>query len=447
MRCPACDTEILHPGARYCPNCAAALTSSEAEVTTELRHDHEPRDTSTIDASLVHDFVGTARRAFVGGGWLDLIGAAAFGLLCLVAAASVLVAAAKLHHEGLGAGADTVATISALFIAALGLLRSPVNVGDLTISALPLGALALALWGLAWATARAIRRNRPDGSREALLYGAKVAAPFAIICWAAALVFRIREEPTPVGAEALPALLLGAIWGLVAGIAAGFMASSSARGMAATAREWLRARHNSVYEGATAGGVMLLASFGLAAAAVLLWIIVALLTGRPAGEFGGREAIAGAIYLIAFAPNVITSAIALGLGAPIEVGAQVSAGGQMVGELRTISLWDWAGGATPWYVALLMLVPLLACSLGGFAARRHTRAERKVLEVLVVAAATYGIVLFELAALSEARLGAGLVTQTGFARLAPDPTLVLLLASLWALGAGFLGWKIAESQS
>jgi hypothetical protein len=481
MSCPRCGAEILDPEASFCPRCATPLGAPEGDVTIEIndppdpasdtrnqdprRPEPEPRsDTVRLDeelptakrttakrtsgpaAALLKDFWTSARRSFDSGGWVELIAAAAFGLLAFVAIASILVMAAKLQHENLGAGADPVATLSALVIAALGAMRVPIHIGELSVSALPLGALAGGLAALAWATARTIRKHRISDGLQALAYGAKVAVPFALICWIASLIFRIRQEPTPVAADAPSALLLGALWGLVAGVIAAVWASPPVRRLAGAAITWLRERYRTVYEGLRAGGVTLLVTFVLAAAAALLWIIVALLTGRPAGDFGVAEAVAGALYIIAFAPNIITVVIAVGLGAPVEVGAQISAGGQLVGPLQELSLWGWAGGDTPWYLYLLVLIPLIACLLGGFAARRHTSAPRKVIEILAVAAATYAVVLFELAALSEARLGAGLVAERGFARLAPQAGMVLLLAFVWAAALGFVGWKIAESQ-
>lgn len=394
---------------------------------------------------LVRDFTGSVGRSFSGGGWWDLTGAAAFGFLAFVAVGALLAIAAKLQYADLGAGADPLAILSAIVMAGLGVLRVPIAIGGVTVSALPLGGLLLAGFALAWATGRAVRRRGLTELQAGLLHGAKVAVPFAVICWLAALIFRIRTDPSPVAAQALPALVLGAIWGMVFGVAGALMWSPALRAELRAELAKIKDRWRSLAEGVVAGGLMVVATLVLGALAALLWIIVGLATGRPAGDFGAADGLAAFIYMVLFAPNVVTAITAVALGARVEVGAQVTEAGEVVGRIHEISIWSWAGEPAPWFLFLLVFIPLLACLLGGFAARRATKDPSKVIEVLVAAAFTYAIVLFELAALSEARLGAGLVREQGFGLVAPVPGLVLLAALLWALLAGYGGWRLAES--
>jgi len=375
-------------------------------------------------------------------GWLDLASVAGFGFLVLLGAGAVLVLAAKLQYADLGAGSDPVAVLSALVITALGVLRVPVHVGDVVLSVLPLGALAAFIYGVAWATARLVRRRAIEGLRPAAREGAKVAIPFALICWLAALVFRIRAEPTPVAADGLGALLRGAMWGLVGGALGGAVATRHPRELVRALLGTLRARWRWAHRGLTAAATMLFATFLLATPAALLWIIVGLLRGGSTENFNLAIAAAAAIYLVAFGPNILIAIVTISLGAAVNVGAQVGSAGRMIGGIADVSLSEWGDGGTPWLAFLLLAIPIVSCSLGGSAAARKAGDDRAVVPTLAVASATYALVLFVLAALAEARLGAGLVRQRGFGLIAPEAWMVLVLAFAWAAAGGFIGWTI-----
>ena len=192
---------------------------------------------------------------------------------------------------------------------------------------------------------------------------------------------------------------------------------------------------------------MLLVTLVGAVAGVLLWIIIALAKGAAPRWFDFGDALAGIVYLAAFGPNVLITLVALSLGAPVDVGAQVKFGGRALGPLQPLSLSHWGdGGGAPWYLWLLVLIPLVACLLGGFAARRNAKGSMRTIEVMLAAALTFAIPLGVLATLSTARLGAGLVRPRGYAYVAPDALVTFGLALLWAAGLGFAGWKMAEAQ-
>lgn len=475
-RCPHCGNESQDEDAVFCSRCGERLDRAGAAATSELRRDPPtvelgsgtgadaasrspiapegieedpggPKPTASGARELVRDFARSVGRSFEEGGWADVIGAASFGFLAFVVAGSLLAAAAKLQYPDLGAEADPIAILSAMVIAGVGVMRTPVSVGGVTVSALPLGALLLAGGALAWATARVVRKQERPRLLDTLLHGAKVAVPFAFICWLAALVFRIREDPSPVYAHAPSAAFLALLWALVFGLIGALVASGRVRGQVRAAFEGLKQRKPVVYEGVSAGGIMLASTLALAAVAALLWIIGALASGRPQGDFGIREALAALIYVVAFAPNIVAATTAIGLGASVDVGAQITAGGEAVGTIDRLGLWGWGADPAPWYVFLLILVPLLGCLLGGFAARRATASPPAAVKILALAALVYAVGLFELAALAEARVGAGLVRQRGFALIAPHEWLTFFFAYLWAAGAGYAGWRIGEAQS
>jgi hypothetical protein len=478
MRCPECDATILDDEAAFCPRCGKPLGIREAEATTELKVPPEVNSSDNPDSAgdtgdtavverpddrhtdvaepapatptFLHDFLSSLRGALRRGAWGPLSAVAAFGFLALLAAGALLVLGVKMQYPDIGSGSDPLASLFALVIVGLGVMRVPIHIGELSVSALPLGALAAVGYLIVWATARALRRRAGQPLGVMVVEGAKLAVPFALICFLAALIFRIRTDPTPVAADAFGALVLGALWGAFFGALGGLVAGGSLREHARRALEAVRARWEFGYHGVRAGAAMLGVSFLLGAIASLFWVIAGLLGGGP-DEFGLGEAGAAAIYLVAFAPNVVVSIVAIGLGAPVEIGAQVSSAGRLIGPLQEISLFGWGAGDPPWFAYLLILIPALACLLGGFAAHRSARAgdgatSKLMFPTLAVAAATYALVLFEIAALSEARLGAGLVRNRGFGRVAPDAGMVLVLAAFWAVAAGLVGWELVGSD-
>jgi hypothetical protein len=199
-----------------------------------------------------------------------------------------------------------------------------------------------------------------------------------------------------------------------------------------------------VYEGLVAGGMMLGLAGVLLAAATLLWVIVGLL---GATDMVGKEVAAAGIYLIAFLPNVIAAVATLSVGAAVELGARVTAGGELAGQIQDVSLFSWRGdGDAPWPLFLLLAIPLVATVLGGFAARRRTADRARMWLVLGVAAVAFAALLAEVSALADARLGAGLVHDRGLGVVAPRGWMVLLLGLLWGAVGGLLGWKIADAQ-
>lgn len=480
MRCPACGEDSVLDDVRFCPHCGSDIEVAEADATREISlTPRSPETTDPVEPSadpssgvaeaepapgagtselpagspaalkaevedVARDLSISLRRAAVAGGWKDLSAAAAFAFLVSCACGAVLVLAAKLHLPSLGEGASAVSILSGIVMAGLGVLGAQIHIGDMTLSALPLGALALVVWAIVWGVGRYIREVDVSGPRESALEGAKVAVPLALICWLAALIFRVRADPDPAFVGAFSAAFAGALWGFVAGALGGLLAHVRP---ATRLREGLREMERAsrpVYEGISAAGAMLVVMGVAVGGAALLWVIVGLI---GAEDMVGKEVAAAGIYLIAFLPNIVASVATLALGAAVEVGAQVSAGGELVGRIQEVSLFDWKGdGETPWPLFLLLVIPLLSTVVAGFTARRRTSDHRRMWLILGVAAAIFALVLAELAALADARLGAGLVHERGIGVVAPRALMVVLLGSLWGLGGGLIGWKIAEAQ-
>lgn len=392
------------------------------------------------------DFASSVRLSLARGGWLDAAGAAAFSFLALLTIGAVLLAAAKVQQPELGAGGDPIEAFTAVVIISLASLGTPVSIGGLEISVLPLGALGAFGFAAAWASTRFVARRDVAGVRQRALEGSKPALPLAVMCWVAALVFRLRGAGT-VGAGASEALLLAGIWGAAFGALGGTLANASARDLVSFGATHLRNRLTTRYAGVMAAGVMLTVTGVLAMGAVLLWIIVAAARGALPERFGAADAVAAFVYLLAFLPNVVVAVTALSLGAPIEVGARLTFGGNITGSLQEFSVLDWGGAAPPTLVYALLLIPLSSCFIGGMVAFRAAPDRSRMAELVATAAAIFALTLTALAALGDARLGLGVIDRRGFGVVAPQEGVVLLLALIWGLVFGFLGWKIAERQT
>jgi hypothetical protein len=395
----------------------------------------------------VRDLVAAVGRSVSTGGWVDAWKAASVAFLATLCVGAVLVVAGKLASPRIGAGASPISVLIAIVMVALGSLGVPVSIGSVRVAALPLGALALIAAVIAWAVIKVMADDERSGVRAGAAHGAKIGGPYALLMWAAALIFRFRAGPTPAAAGAGEALLLSAIWGAAFGALGGALTRRSLGALVVAPFRALKARSTSLYLGAQTGAAMLIVVAVGSCAALLLWVIVALLRGSAPPSFGVADAVSGVIFVAAFLPNILSALVAIALGAPVEVGAKVRFGGRELGPVETFSLSEWGVDGAPWLAWLLVLIPLGGCLLGGFAARRNADDSPRLVEVLGAAAITFATPLAVLAALADARLGAGLLRPRGFAHVAPDATMVFVLALLWAAGLGFAGWKIAETQS
>ena len=474
MRCPGCGNETSDDDAEFCSRCGASLRPREGDVTARLEAGAPARSGSTRtgaagsagesdtgrlveeerpepapsapDRSASGVFDDVARR-LAGRGWVDASAAAALAFLVLLSTGAILLLAAKLQSPTFGAGADPLEVFTAVVILVVGSIRVPVHLGDLVFTLLPLGASTAIAAGVVWATRTSYRRDRvpAPSARD----GLKVGVPFALLCWLFALVFRFRTPPVVAHAGAIGALVLGGLWGSLFGALGAATLTMSPAALVAKGMAWLGARSRTLRQGVQAGGVMLGLGVLMAAAVLLLWIIVGLARGAQPRSFDAGDALSALIYLIAFVPNVVVAILSLSVGAPIEVGAQVTFGGRLVGTIQDYSIFGWAGGQAPAWVFLLPVIPLLACIGGGVWLRGRTGdgeegAGGDPRRSVAVAAVTFGATLFALALLGEARLGAALVRNRGVGLVAPNPWLVGVLSFAWAAVGGLAGVYLSD---
>lgn len=445
MVCAHCGAPVADPEGAFCSRCGHPLSSSDTEATRRL---DLPADgsgaTGEIDTApasseespepaLLSEYATALRVRFVRS-WLDPLGAACLAFLVLLALGALLLVAAKLQYPGFGAGADPIEILSSITILSLAILRVPVHFEDLVVSVLPLGALLAAGAGIAWATSITLRL----GHDRRVLMGAAVGIPFAAICWLAALVFRFGGK-AEVFAGAWGALTWGLIWGCCFGALGALRQGGSRRSLGAAVHE---AGRGGIFKRGSAAAAIAMGTAGvLGGVAVLLWVIVGLIGGAPGPRFGAGDAASAFVYLMAFGPNVVVSLTALGMGAPVYVGARVTVAGSSVAEVDRI----WLLGDAPGYAGFLVLIPALACSLAGFWIRRASGSSAPPRE-LGVFAGVFAVTLALLAWLGEARLGASLLGR-GLARLDVNAPATLVLAFVWAIVAGGIGWWLADRSA
>jgi hypothetical protein len=376
------------------------------------------------------------------GRWIDALTSAAVGHLCLLCVGAGLLLAAKLQFPQLGSGFNPLSIVTAMTVLGLAALGAPLHVGEVEISALPLGALAL--FGVAFTGAVRLSRLPRPGADDVLgvRRGLRVGACFGLLCGIAAAVFRFRGGPDPVGVESGPALLLGFLWGSLFAVLGGWTATEGSKAeLGGRVRAW-RTKSQIATESAAFAAVTSALALTLSAAAVLVWILAALASGSVPPGFGVRQGVAAVILLVAFAPNVSVSMLALALGSPVEVGGRISIAGREFGRLVEYSLQRWGPGDPPWYAFGLLLIPALACFLAGWVAHRNAQDRGAVLEVVGLGALMFALAILVLGSLGDASLGAGLLGRRGIARVAPDAPIAAVLACGWAAALGFAGWKL-----
>lgn len=399
---------------------------------------HEPDATNKLDVE--RQTSQTQRQPVVAARdpqrLVPFLQAAALSFLTLLVLGAVFLLAFKVQFPAVGAGADPVQMLTGLVILALASLRVPVHIGEVTITVLPLGALFVAALIVGWACRNTISKAHPrDGVLVGLLFGAIAAVT--------ALVFRFRFDPDEIYAGSIGALVLGTLWVSAFAALSFALREGGARALFGRKVAHLREHRPATFEGLRAGVLMLAISFVVAAAAGLLWAIVALIGGDGPSYDHLGQVVAGVVYLTAFAPNLILVVISLGLGAPLQMGAGLTVGGRVRSNVRDISIFD--GPMDP--MLLLMVIPLVACGLAGYLSRRQAATAKHPAWTLTVAAFVFAFTLAALTALGDVRLGAQLTPERGFGVLAPHAGLVFLLGLLWGGGAGYAGWTVAERRS
>jgi hypothetical protein len=362
----------------------------------------------------------------------------------LVAVGAVLVAAAKLQFTSLGTGSNPLRVLTASVISGLGTLGTGVRLGGLTIAVVPLGALMASGALIAWA-ASSVGETSTRNVNQRLMTAARFGVVLGFLCAGAALIFRIPEEPVPVVVPPVQAGVLGVLWGFGFGALGIFLSRNSLRSGIVSGSSRLYARVDGrrgevlVCSAAGLGGLVVTSLI-----AVLIGLIFRLATSPLPGRFDVGDALAALVFLVAFLPNVLVAIASLSIGAPVTVGAEITAAGERVGPVVHYSLASWGNDATPPLAFLLLLVPLASFLFGGYAARAVSAGRGGPPLHLVASAGITSLVLGALCLVSDARLGGGLVGEAGVAKVAADTAAVVPLAFGWSLVLALAGWAIHD---
>ena len=447
MHCPSCGHDS-DPGADRCPNCGHQPAPTEGAATQRLEQEEIQDRTARLDTvetpqersiEAAVEVVTARARA---GGWLELIQAAALSFIVVLVAGGLLVLAAKLNFPEIGGGGDVLGAINAVVIAGLGALGVPLLLKGVAVAALPLGAVAIIGWGMTWATRSTVGNVEASDVRGAALWGARLALPFGLLCWVAALVFRFRGA-NPIAADALAALLVGAFWGALFGALGTVSARVSLRAWARRAWRVYAERLGRVKPALTGAFATLAALAILGLAAMLLWFIVGLARDAPGRYFDAGDALAYLIYVVAFLPNIVIAIVSMAFGAPVTVGARVSLAGNVGEAVREYSIWGWGGEDAPAGLLLLLLIPVIAGVVGGVVARRLDPDRFHLAETVGLLSAIVATTLTLGAWIGRARL-AGVVRNDGYGFVAVDAVLLFVLSFLATGIAGAIGWFLAE---
>lgn len=365
--------------------------------------------------------------------------AASIAWLVLLCVAAVLLLAPKLQSPAFGAGADLVETFTGVVLVGLGILGVPIEIGNLTISVIPLGALVLFGLGVVWAAGSVIDLERSSVGAW-VMEAIRVGAVFAVLAVVFAIIFRFGGRD-PVAARIFSSLIKGFVWTTLFAFV----------GLAKAGRSWrtfirdLRrpaSESPQLYRAALSVGSMLIVAFVLALGFGLVAVIIALSRGLPYPEYGLGDALSSLLYVLAFLPNVLIAIVTLSLGAPVFRGVQVGFGGEVIGGIERVVLFQ--DKSLPGAAYLLLIIPVLACIVGGFVARRWPEGASDFRTTILGAALLFAVTLGVLAVLSDARLGAGLLSRRGVALLAPSALWTSVLAFFWAAAFGAVGWIASE---
>jgi len=391
----------------------------------------------------VREFAVALQRSFASGRWGQFAGAAAIGWLTLVGLGALIVAAAAIGNRGFGPGIDALDTLSLVVLFGLSVMGVTLEFSNLgpvgpSFAMIWLGGLVVFGFALSWATARAVDQRGHDGPKGSMIEGAKVAIPFALYCFLAALLFKITDVGT-LGASAPQALFLGLLWGVVFGALGGLRARESLSAIWRRLLEGIKSKRRSAYEGLAAAGVMLGTTVLASAAAFLVMIIIALARGDSLDGLTLGGVFAALIVLILTLPNVLSLIAAVSLGAPLSGFAGT------LGENENISIISFGGRTSGTLVLLLLLIPLVSCTLGGFSAYRQSIDRSKMIDILVTAACVYAGSLAVLALLNGFSFASG-VEGVNIGVVSTNFLLVALLGLAWAAVFGFAGWKLGEMQ-
>ncbi|MFN2526691.1 MAG: hypothetical protein ABR505_10610 [Actinomycetota bacterium] len=363
--------------------------------------------------------------------WADVATAAGFSFLVVCSIGALLLVGLKLQAPSLGAGASAPSILAGIVIVGLACLGTPTQIGDVSVSLLPLGGLLAIAVATSWSAAGLVRKIDAPRLGQRVAWGAALGVPLGLICGAAALVFRIRDSAEPVLSQPTWALGLGLFWGALFG-GLGALASMGSLASLGPLLAQLRTRAPMFHDGLKVAITVLAVALVTAGVASLAWVVL-FLAGGAVGEFGAADALAGIIHFALFAPNAFIWTTTISLGAPLELAAGLAGAARSGGIDHVLSLWSWPGG-TPWYAYTLLAIPAAAGLAGGVALAR-SEVERPI-AALGVGAVGVAITIFILASISGARVAPGLLRPRAFAYVAPDSKIAAALSAAWVMGGG-----------
>jgi hypothetical protein len=453
MGCRSCGAEITDAGASFCSRCGAPVREG-AQVTERIRP-QESSETQTMESgappdsngherppppeTLAGDMLRALRRIIVSGGWPQTASAAALGFAATLTVGGLLVLTWKLAFPDFASGEGPVLVLTYIVIAGLMCLGVPIEQGGAGSSLLPLGALALVLWVLVLASRRYVGETGPSSPRERAWEGARLGLPFAVLCFAAALIFRARGPD--VGADPALAFFLGGVWGSLSGAIGGVTTEGTITDLFTGRIRGVAIGSAIVREGLIAGEAILVVAGILGMAAVLLYLIAILAVGSGVQLTGG-EALAILAVVAIFAPNLAAGTVGFSLGAPNVLVARSFD----IGFERQLSLLGFGDANPAPYLYLLLIIPMGACLFGGYLARRRTSHPATAFGVLGTAASVFALSLAIVVYLGTLDYSAGVLGAGALVVLRPDAASVFLLALLWAGAIGYAGWRVAEAQ-
>jgi hypothetical protein len=365
------------------------------------------------------------------------------------------------HHVGMVVRTSDLR----LFDGAAGVLAWPAGFAiDAVVAFAPLTATAFVAWALTRA-GRSIGAAVGGPELRRAVHGAKVAVPYALLCWGAGWALRLRltlpdSSPMSVYPSRLASffwpLALAAMFGAIGGL------RSAGAGVWRSDQLWASEARGRRWGGAVFGGLWML-GLGVGLSVVGLLILAAVDRSTAASylraAFGpgfGTGAMAVLTFVL-FLPNIGAWILVPAMGGCLEVGGGTGSSLPSYCFLSYNSFvrdplpnsynpsWGYHQlGGPPTAFLLFLIVPAIAMVAGGVLAARWAASTRRAEGALVggmaglvfAASFTFVLVLSEL----TARLrGPITYVATGYYRYGPYPPYGLQLALAWGVIGGAVG--------
>jgi hypothetical protein len=93
------------------------------------------------------------------------------------------------------------------------------------------------------------------------------------------------------------------------------------------------------------------------------------------------------------------------------------------------------------------LIPVCACLLGGYVARKRSVDPSRSVEVIAIGACAFALAVALLAFAGGVSLDRVFLGQGSLLVLKSNPSTAFALAFLWAAVLGAAGWKLADGQT